>query len=290
MRPVCLLALLLALTACDSGGDADAIVGTWQLDAVTEAVRVTSRTAQIVPDLSVAPTSSVTASGVRTADLDIVEFLSGGNGGIEILLATDEGGPPTGANLAVTQIPRSAQATLTDFDSGEQFSGFFGDGTVVTRSGGQFTVPALLLNGNGGEVTVGGAVVYPEVTLAPGEPTEVRPYVQDLEGSLTVTFEAGGRFSAQASGPGGNASAAGAWERLDAERIRLTSSDGGVIESGVFEVSEVGRALVLKGENLDRDTPCGTSCVRQVEPEVFAEEGSLSAASFITTFRFRSGS
>ena len=294
MRLACLLTLLLSLTACDGGGDGDALVGTWRLDALTETVRVTSRTTQAVPDFSANPAVSVTASGARSADLDVVVLLTGGNGGIDLLLSTDEAFTPgtgSGAELTVIQIPQSAQASFTSFDgsAGEQFSGFFGNGTVVARSGGRFTIPTLTLNGTG-TVTVGGTVVYPEITLAPGEPTEVRPYEQALEGTLSVTFDAEGTFTARANGEGGLASATGTWERLDAGRVRLTASGAGVIESGVFEVSERGGALVLKGENLDRDGPCGTACVRQVEGEVFAEAGSLSAASFVTTFRFRAGS
>ena len=298
MRFVFLLALLLSLTACDSSTDADAddVVGTWRLEALTEAVRVTSQTAQMIPDLSATPTASVTARGARTADLDVVLFLSGGSGdgGTELFLSTDEDfvpGTGTGAHLSVSQIPGSAQAVLTSFDgsTGEQFYGFFGDGTIITRSGGRFTIPPLMLDG-AGTVTVGGTVVYPEITLVPGQPTEVRSYAEDLEGTLTVTFEAGGRFSVRANGPGGSASATGTWERLDADRIRITSSSDGAIDSGVLEVSEAGSVLVLKGENLDRDAPCGTACIRQLEPEVFAEAGSLSAVSFITTLRFRAGS
>lgn len=287
MRAALFLALLLPLAACD-GGDADALIGTWRLEALTEAVRVTSQTAQALPDVSATPTASVTATGALSADLDVVTDLTASDGFAQLLVATaSRETAATVIELAVAQIPSNAQANLVDDATGGSFFGFFGDATVLEQDGGRFTIPSLTLNGDG-QVTVSGTVVYPEIALAPDQPTEVQPYEEELEGVLTLTFAADGTFAAQATGPGGTASATGTWDRLDAERVRLTATEGDAIESGVFEASVDGTSLVLKGEDLD--APCSRACIRRVETEVFAEPGSLSAASFVSTFRFRAGS
>ena len=291
--PAFLALLVPFVAACDSGGPEADLVGTWALTSADTELRVTSRAAQTIPDLTATPSGAVTVSGAVSARLryvgNIFQFED------FTVLSITEGDPRTGAGLG-SELTLQGDGDGTNayfFPAGDgAFSGYFPGVPSFARSGAQFTVPRLTIEGGDGTVTIGGTLTFPEVRLAASTPTAVRqdPYdAEDGGAAIQFTFEEDGTFRLATTSGNRTTENTGTWETVGAGQVRIGIRENSVTEYVAFDYVVDGGALRLEAAGIDGVSSCEAECLRDVEAQIFAEPRSLTAAESVTVFELQSG-
>ena len=292
-RLAALLSLVLLLAACDSTEPGDDLVGTWTLTSMARELRVTSRMAQTVPDFSATPTGAITVSGAASSRLDRLDAIYRDDHHAQVQLSSSTVSSQSGGSswLAFYQSGSDTSADFYDAEQGAYFSGYVSGRELFTVSGTRFTVSPMTLGGGGPSVSVGGTLTFPGVALAAGEPTAIprAGYVDETEGTVTFEFEDDGTFVTTEIDGNTSVASSGTWEVADDGRVRIGVVDGSVTQYVTFDYAITGGTLQLEAAGLDGLSSCDAECLRQVESEVFAARGTLSAAELVTAFRLRSG-
>ena len=294
MSRLSLLVLLAAplLAACDSSEPGDDLVGVWTVSSVQTEYVVTSRTAQTLPDLSASPSGAVTVTGDASARFDRLGFVFSDGMGTSILSLTTSTATGTGSDpdLMIFQSEADSEVRFLDGPSGRYFTGTFPGQTSFGVSGTTLSVPARSLGDGAGAVVVRGSLTFPGIALAAGQPTAVPSGTLDIVGEAT-TFEFGDDGGFTVTTRYGNESevSSGTWKVRDDGRLRIGIVDGTTTETNVFAYEISGGTLRLSASGLDNSASCDAECRRQIEAQIFAAPGSLSALDTNAIITLRSG-
>lgn len=287
MRQILSLAFLfLLVAACDTAEAPSPLAGTWVATASQTETLVTSTVDQSVPDLSVQGAGGITVSGrvddtldfvsflVRIGETETVEFSSVRNplaesGTVSVLRVVQNEG----------RLDRMFLDRQGDTPDGYLVQGTASDPLVLTYQEGRFrVVPTVLsaIDGSGAEVTVGGTVTFPLLSLSAGTESVVRVESGEAD-DYSVTFDEDGAFQVTAGGELFPAS--GRW-RTDGDELVL---------SGLGQVARVpyslaGTQLQISASTLD---VCDDFCRADLEGALYAEPGSFEGIRTILTDTFR---
>ena len=299
-RGAALLACLISLVACDSGGPDDEVVGTWTLAAyTTRDVATVSRT-QAVLDANARPDGAATIEGDQTGSVSHLNWVSRYGGALEFsLLSYDPDGPAPVDQQIVTvtdgaaypgERPKNLQVTTYGPDAPGYFP-LASDADPFTRSGWSFRFRDVALgqsDGSGRSVRVGGAVVLGSRELVAGTPTALTEYAGGADPSYTLVyeFEVGGTLRVRVSHGNRTVETLGMWER-DGARLRLTApyGDYGASETVSYVASRSGGDLVLIDDAAG--SSCDRSCRQSMEEAWGMEAGSLERYQTEVEVRFR---
>ena len=295
-RPAALLTLLLTLAACDSGGPADEVVGTWALATFTNReVMVVSKT-QTVLDLTAPPTGAVTLSGSEAASLSTLNWAGRYGGGLEFSLASFDWNttpyPERRHFLTVTDNGAYRNAYLVaggDQESVEYVlpegvsAPFVREGTTYRFTGGSL----VTADSSGRAVALSGALTFGSRTLTAGQRETLSEYRYDSDPSYRVTYEftSGGALRIQETQGNRTVERVGTWERTG-DRLRLSTptETPGVTETLTYTVARDGGALLLIDET--GAYPCDADCRRYTEQSYGLEPGTLRSYGPETEVRF----
>jgi hypothetical protein len=281
MRPLPAATVLLLtagfLAACDSAdpiADSHPLVGTWVETGSEQAMLATSdRQQQIVDDSQPASGSlDITGDAAGTLRYADVYTNSDGREGVTVF-SIDPYQHPFPASYAFVSL--SADATwLTVWEDGtyKQYGlEHYGGPAAYMLHDGQLTVATVPLpTGDGTTATVSGALGLPMRTLEAGVEMEVERHHHAAEAGdvlLRFVFEPDGGFRAEYEGDPDASPAAGSWEALDGQRVRLTYTAEGEPVVVDYDYRVTGGELYLA---LTRDVCADISnpeCLRNYERE-----------------------
>ena len=282
-RLAALLAVSLALAACDSGGPADDLEGTWTSTAVTNrTVAVVSRTQDAV-DLAAPPEGAFTLSGDAAESLPYVwgYYRSGAYSSLYVSsFDPNAGGYPASRSFASLEQIGADQTVNARVETGTEAAEYTGRGTALfARDGARFTLGADLApayDAEGGAVRAEGALRLGTRRLTAGAPTVLSEYRYEFPSSSTVRYEfrRGGVLVVQEVSGNQIVSREGTWERTG-ERVRLTSPlQEGITVTYVYAVRREGGALLLVNDQANG--PCDAWCRQSIEDTFLLEPGTLS--------------
>ena len=289
-RLALLLPALLLVAACDSSSPEDALVGTWTLTAAQIDTRVTSSTAQTIPDRTVEPTGTIAITGATTASLgSVVNLFADADGTVNLAVESTSPLSTTGyVQLVLLETATESQASLIDADAGLSYNAYFTPRrSLIARSGGRFTVGPITMSSGTATATASGTLRYPDLALTPGTPAVVERFEEPFDGTVRFTFEEDGTFRATAFTPDDDQDVTGTWALVDGD-VRVTVTQGGQTEVVTFRTTVEGNTLELVATDIG-DLSCTDECLSFYESTAFATPGSISAVDFLLTYRFRSG-
>ena len=295
-RPAALLALLLALAACDSGGPADEVVGTWALATFTNREVMVVSTTQTVIDLTVQPTGAVTVAGSEAASLSTLNWAGRYGGGLEFSVASFDGNtspyPERRHFLNVTDNDayRSVRLIAGDDQTYVEYALPEGDPAPFVREGStyRFTGGSLVATDSSDRTaTLSGALTFGSRTLTAGQRETLSEYRYDTDPSYRVTYEftSGGALRIRETQGNRTVERVGTWERTgDRLRLSMPTEVPGVTETLTYTVARDGGALLLVDEM--GAYPCDADCRRYTEQSYGLQPGTLRSYASEAEIRF----
>ena len=282
-----LLLPLLLLVACDSAEETSPLVGTWVATSSRVETVATSSTAQSVPDLSAEGTGGITVSGDVTDRLTYVSLVHRDRVNNLESVTFSAVRQPVGASgvVSVMEVVQNEghldRIFLTRY--GAPRDGYYVQGTYATPlalryQNGRFTLSPTVLpanDGSGAQVTVGGTLTLPLLTLRPGEAATV--YAEEVEpDDYRITFDADGTFRVT---PGGDLPQSGTW-RTEGSNVLVLSGQG--LSARIPYVLTDGRLQI----SADLATVCDSYCLEELEGRIYASPGTLSNVRTVGTDTF----
>ena len=290
-RLAALLLVLPVLAACDSTEPGDDLVGVWTVSSIGLEYVVTSRTAQTVPDFTAAPSGAISVSGAVNRQLRYVDEIYGGGDGFSLarFTAAAPGSGPL-SELTVSQFGDQSNVSFYDEPTGRDFRADFQGRPSFRVQGTSVEVATSTLYDGSGSVSVSGALTFPGIALAAGEPTAVPAGTLEIDDLVaTYEFEEGGTFTATSFDFDETTTISGTWEATDDGRLRVSTTEGSVTQTTAFTYEVSGSTLRLTATGLGGAGPCTGDCLRQVEGQIFAATNSLTAVSEGLSITLRSG-
>ena len=296
IRLALVAASLLACSACDSGSDSasgpDALIGVWSLGSAQSEVYFTVNTPQLLPDLRLPTTGSLTFSGDVTGSLSYGDEF-GPSADRLVLKAPNrqQGGVVNGdAQLYISPSSASLNAVRPD-GTAASYQTATTDALTYDYRTGTATVRALTLtDGSGRSVSVAaGSVRFQGVALPVGVQTLGRSSPTPLGGVPAgsylgdqIEFMSSHAFHAtETHSDGASRTVGGTWSAADGQ-LRLTVSDAARDGTATFEYAIRDGALRL-GE---RVTPgcaeagqaqANAGCLVYAEGSYSLQRGTLTA-------------
>lgn len=288
-----LLVALPLVAGCDSADPGDDLVGTWALTSVASDLRVTSRTTQSVPNVAAQPTGALSVSGVAAAQLGYVDYLYGSSDGyvqLQIASADSRMGSETVSQFFLSDSPSQSSAQYFDAQTGGYFSSFSEGPSSLTRNGNRFALAAVSLSDGSGTITVQGSLTFPEIRLAANATTAIpQPSFDELgDDAITFTFQKDGTFVLTTTEGNRAEAQSGTWEVTTDDQVRIGIRDGSITEFVTFKYAVDGRALRLEASGIDGISSCSDECLREIEGNLFADTGTLTAAESVSRYELRS--
>jgi hypothetical protein len=239
----------LSLAACDSGTDADVVVGTWAVSDVSfGSVAVVSET-QTALDLLQPGTGTLTATGALSRSFRYVEQRRSARGAARpTAVLSDVATGLDGGRALLLVLPDFVQLSVVD-GAGVPLGTYVSNSAVsatITPEGVAIGEARLVDGGTGAVVVVSGALTYARRTYTAGEEVPFERYPSDSRPSrdLRATFGADGAF--EGTSLGFEEPTTGTWALTPPGRLAVRIDDD-VQSSYSYEYSfpTGGDALVL---------------------------------------------
>lgn len=286
MRRLAPLALVLLLTACDSG-DPDGsrsgdLVGTWGLVATETAAEITTDVAQSYIALDGVGSSTVEGTGDAAVRLPFAQRQFEDDDRADYVFTSFD--PAIGPDfnepfqvLTVRQFQTTYDADLEVYTPQTGSRGYFNSGvrTVLASSGGTVTLQPIAVTSGNRIIQLSGTATFASVQLAAGVPTSVSLGRSAQEpGPLGVprtryTFERDGDWRGEFDfSPSGTDVALGTWEAQDGRlRIEVPSDPGEAqlqrfafrVEAGTLSLDATQSECTTDGCLADRASQLGLS-------------------------------
>ena len=288
-----LLGSALVLGACDSGetgpDTADALVGSWAPDSVTNRTLGTATRDLRLVDFSAPGTGTLAVTGDVAGPLRYVYDLQSGPDYTYVsLFSSNPNQEPTYPALAL-QLDNFGYARLTVFQSNGTYEWYDTHGTppLFTYADERLTVPSrTLTDSQGRAVTVGGTLdLVARAIQANAEgllSVETAPFYLEAE-AVRYAFDADGTFHLDEINGDVTHRHTGTWERLDDTRVRVTLPWEGGTETTVFTVRREGNVLTLA---YTYETCEETPCLDSMADQYRLAAGSFSRVRWEYAYRF----